>query len=143
MHVLTASNDAYTVRDAQEELETIQRKHGEYEDTRNAELAELQRLEAEAVRRYTEKKRRLAQERKRVAAKDLLEQKVAARALAQSCLSQLHETVFDSLYATGYFYHPVQREVRCLQQNYIRRCFMHSRHTYREQPLARSAYHAL
>jgi hypothetical protein len=96
----------------QEELEAIQRKHAEYEDARNAELAEVQRLEGEAMRRYAEKERRLAQERTRVAAKAQLEQKVAARVFAQSLLSQLRGTVFDSLHDSGYFYDPLQREVR-------------------------------
>jgi hypothetical protein len=93
----------------QEELEAIQRKHAEYEDARNAELAEVQRLESEAMRRYAEKERRLAQERTRVAVKAQLEQKVAARVFAQRLLSQLRGTVFDSLHDTGYFYDPLQR----------------------------------
>ena len=47
----------------EEELIAIQRRQREFEQMRNAEFIEVQRLDAEASRRFAEKQRRVAQEK--------------------------------------------------------------------------------
>ena len=66
------------------ELDAIQRRQMEFEQMRNAELVEVQRLDAEASRRFAEKQRRFTQETDRLRQQCLLGQKVAARAFARS-----------------------------------------------------------
>ena len=78
-----------------EELRNIRRHQEEFEQTRNAELAEVQRLEAEAKRRWEEKERRLQQERERVEREKAVREKVAARAFARDYLTDLHSNLFE------------------------------------------------
>ena len=72
---------------------------------------ETQRLETQEHRRFVEKERRLAQERARVERELQVRQKVAARAYAQTYLSDLMGNVFGSLHETGFFYDTVERDV--------------------------------
>lgn len=95
----------------EEELEAIRREQEEFEAVRNIELAEVQRLEAEARRKMQEKERRLAQEKKRVIDRAELEEKIAARAFSNQYLSSMHEGVMDDLFADGFFYDPVKKEI--------------------------------
>lgn len=95
----------------EEELAAIRRQQDEFEAIRNVELAEVQRMEAEAGRKAAEKKRRIEQERKRIEDRRELEEKVAARAYAQQYLGSLHTNVFDTLENEGFFFDPVRREV--------------------------------
>lgn len=95
----------------EEELENIRRKQHDFEQIRDAELAEVQRLEAEAKRKAAERERRASQERERRRARQELDEKVAARTLAKSYLGQLHLSVFSSLRDAGLFYDPVRKEV--------------------------------
>lgn len=95
----------------EEELEAIRRDQEEFEAIRNVELAEVQRLEAEARRKAEEKERRLAQEKKRVVDRALLEEKIAARAFSNQYLSQLHIGVMNDLFEEGFFFDPVKKEV--------------------------------
>jgi hypothetical protein len=96
----------------EEELIAIQRRQREFEQMRNAEFIEVQRLDAEASRRFAEKQRRVAQEKERHNQQAELQEKVAARAFAKSYLVDLSEAVFDHLQDTGHFYDPVDREIR-------------------------------
>ena len=95
----------------EEELNAIRLQQEEFEGIRNVELAEVQRLEAEARRRAQEKDRRIAQERKRLATQRALEEKIAARSFSSSYLGSLHTNVFDMLIKEGFFYDPVRKEV--------------------------------
>jgi hypothetical protein len=95
----------------EEELEAIRSQQVQFEGIRNIELAEVQRLEAEARRKTQEKEKRIAQETKRLADRKQLEEKIAARAFSQQYLSSLHVGVFDTLSDEGFFYDPVKREV--------------------------------
>ena len=95
----------------EEELEAIHRQQEEFELVRKIELAEVQRLEAEARRKAQEKERRVNQERKRVEEKRKLEEKIAAKYFAQQYLGSLHTNVFDMLQDQGYFYDPLQKEI--------------------------------
>jgi len=95
----------------EEELSAIRMQQEEFEGIRNVELAELQRLEAEARRRAQEKERRIAQEKKRLTIQRALEEKIAARSFSAGYLGSLHTNVFDMLIREGFFYDPVRKEV--------------------------------
>jgi len=95
----------------EEELDAIKRRQREFEQMRNAELMEVQRLDAEASRRFAEKQRRVAQEKERTRQQAELQEKVAARAFAKNYLVDLSGAVFDELENAGHFYDPVQKEV--------------------------------
>lgn len=94
-----------------EELSEIRAHQEQFEQARNAELAEVQRLEAEALRKNCEKERRYQEEKERLVAQTALQEKVAARAFAKQCISGLHSSVFSNLMASGHFYDPVHKEV--------------------------------
>eukprot|EP00753_Platysulcus_tardus_P022704 PLAT9920.1.p2 GENE.PLAT9920.1~~PLAT9920.1.p2 ORF type:complete len:376 (+),score=139.97 PLAT9920.1:43-1128(+) len=95
----------------EEELESIRKHKERFEQQRNAELAEVQRLEAEHKRRDAEKQRRMEQERARLAREQEVREKMAARSFAKDYLSDLQTTVFDRLQQAGHFFDPVAREV--------------------------------
>lgn len=95
----------------EEELKQIRQHQETFEQARNAELAEVQRLEAEAKRKFQEKQRRIKEEQVKKAARANLEDKVAARSFAKHYLSDLHSTVFSNLMQSGHFYDPLQKEV--------------------------------
>lgn len=94
-----------------EELEAIRRDQEEFEAIRNLELAEVQRLEAEARRKAEEKDRRIAQEKQVVLDKAALEDKIAARAFSNQYLASVHVNVMDELYQEGFFFNPVKKEI--------------------------------
>ena len=95
----------------EEELENIRKHQEEFEQIRNAELAEVQRLEEEVKRKDAEKKRRLNQERARVKAEKELREKVAARAFVSNYLTNLQKNAFSSLVHEGHFFDPLTAEV--------------------------------
>jgi hypothetical protein len=95
----------------EEELAAIRRRQEDFEQARNAELAEVQRLEAEARRKFEEKQRRVTQESERIVQEKDVEEKVAARAFAKEYLTDLHENVFGGLVDDGTFYDPLVKEV--------------------------------
>ena len=95
----------------EEELAAIRRRQEDFEQARNAELAEVQRLEAEARRKFEEKQRRVTQESERIVKEKDVEEKVAARAFAKEYLTDLHENVFGGLVEDGTFYDPLVKEV--------------------------------
>mmetsp|Transcript_15000 Transcript_15000/g.35490 ORF Transcript_15000/g.35490 Transcript_15000/m.35490 type:complete len:368 (+) Transcript_15000:178-1281(+) len=95
----------------EEELEAIRRHQEEFEQIRNAELAEVQRLEAEVQRKAQEKKKRMEQERARVAAEAELREKVAARGFAANYVANLQKSVFGELVEEGHFFDPLTAEV--------------------------------
>mmetsp|Transcript_20822 Transcript_20822/g.29935 ORF Transcript_20822/g.29935 Transcript_20822/m.29935 type:complete len:373 (+) Transcript_20822:84-1202(+) len=95
----------------EEELENIRREQEEFEAVRNIELAEVQRLEAEARRKTQEKDRRIAQEKQRVQDRIELEEKIAARAFSSQYLSTMHDGIMSDLMDDGFFYDPVKKEI--------------------------------
>ena len=95
----------------EEELAAIRRRQEDFEQARNAELSEVQRLEAEARRKFEEKERRVTQESERIVQEKEVEEKVAARAFAKEYLTDLHENVFGGLVDDGHFYDPLVKEV--------------------------------
>ena len=71
----------------------------------------MQRLEAEASRKFAEKQRRLKQELERKLQQQL-KQKVAARSFAKVYLAELNASVFSTLEQEGKFYDLVKRKWR-------------------------------
>jgi len=96
----------------EEELATIRMHQENFEQTRNAELAEVQRLEAEAKRKFAEKQRRMKEQAERIKAQQELKEKVAARSFAKNYLSDLHSSVFSALMDSGHFFDPLAKEVK-------------------------------
>eukprot|EP00695_Tsukubamonas_globosa_P002864 TRINITY_DN407_c0_g1_i1.p2 TRINITY_DN407_c0_g1~~TRINITY_DN407_c0_g1_i1.p2 ORF type:complete len:150 (-),score=51.57 TRINITY_DN407_c0_g1_i1:70-519(-) len=95
----------------EEELAEMRAAQREFEQKRNAELAETQRMEAAEKRRFEEKERRKAQEKARLEQEKKTKEKLAARTFAKSFLSNLQPAVFSKLQDQGYFYDVVEREV--------------------------------
>ena len=88
------------------------RAHQEhFEQIRNAELAETQRLEEAEKRRSQEKERRVQQEKERVAREQQVTEKVAARTFTKGFLAELQSSVVSNLQDAGFFYDPLEEEV--------------------------------
>ena len=96
----------------EEELDSIRQRQDEFERMRNAELAEVQRLDAEAARKFAEKQRRVKQEHERLKAQAEFHEKIAARNFAKHFFADVSDAVFDDLHAQGHFQDPVLLEVQ-------------------------------
>ncbi|KXJ24414.1 radial spoke head protein 3 homolog [Exaiptasia diaphana] len=95
----------------EEELANLRAQQRRFEELRNAELVETQRLEEQERRRREEKERRMRQQAEVLLKEKETGEKIAARAFAQSYLADLVPSVFGSLNENGYFYDPVERDV--------------------------------
>jgi len=95
----------------EEELDRLRDHQLEFEELRNAELIETQRLEEQARRRREERERRMKQQAAVAKQERETTKKIAARSFAQSYLSGLVPSVFDNLDSNGYFYDTQEREV--------------------------------
>uniref|UniRef100_A0A674HZH3 Radial spoke head 3 n=1 Tax=Terrapene triunguis TaxID=2587831 RepID=A0A674HZH3_9SAUR len=93
----------------EEELANLRAHQYAYEELRNAELAEVQRLEEQERRHREEKERRKNQQSQLLQKQKETSEKIAARAFAQHYLADLIPSVFSSLRESGYFYDPVER----------------------------------
>merc|ERR1719269_437472 len=96
----------------EEELANMREHQEHFEQIRNAELAETQRLEEAEKRRSQEKERRVQQEKERVAREAQVTEKVAARTFTKGFLSELQTSVVSNLQDAGFFYDPLEAEVR-------------------------------
>merc|ERR1719198_2228634 len=95
----------------EEELANMREHQEQFEQIRNAELAETQRLEEAEKRRFEEKERRVAQEKERVQREAQVQEKVAARTFTKGFLSELQSSVVSNLQDAGFFYDPLEAEV--------------------------------
>jgi len=95
----------------EEELQNMRAHQEHFEQIRNAELAETQRLEEAEKRRSQEKERRVHQEKERVAREAQVTEKVAARTFTKGFLSELQTSVVSNLQDAGFFYDPLEKEV--------------------------------
>lgn len=95
----------------EEELQNMRAHQEHFEQMRNAELAETQRLEEGEKRRSEEKARRVQQEKERVAREHQVTEKVAARTFSKGFLAELKSSVVANLSDAGFFYDPLEAEV--------------------------------
>lgn len=95
----------------EEELSNLRAQQRQFEELRNAELVETQRLEEQERRHREEKERRMRQQAEVLRKEKETGEKIAARAFAQGYLADLVPSVFGSLNENGYFYDPVERDV--------------------------------
>lgn len=95
----------------EEELANLRAQQRRFEELRNAELVETQRLEEQERRHREEKERRMRQQADVLQKEKETAEKIAARAFAQSYLADMVPSVFGSLNENGYFYDPVERDV--------------------------------
>lgn len=96
----------------EEELLAMRQHQEKFEQIRNAELTETQRMEEAEKRRFEEKERRMAQEKSRLQQEQQVTEKVAARSFTKGYLSDLHTKVFANLSDAGFFYNPLEKEVK-------------------------------
>ena len=85
----------------EEELANMRAHQEHFEQIRNAELAETQRLEEAEKRRMQEKERRVQQEKERVAREAQVTEKVAARTFTKGFLSELQIKLSQQLVRAG------------------------------------------
>jgi len=95
----------------EEELANLRAHQRKFEELRNAELVETQRLEEQERRHREEKQRRIKQQLEVLKKEKETTDKIAARAFAQSYLQDLVPSVFGTLHDAGYFFDPVERDV--------------------------------
>ncbi|XP_021248081.1 radial spoke head protein 3 homolog isoform X2 [Numida meleagris] len=95
----------------EEELADLWAHQHAYAELRNAELAEVQRLE-EQDRRYREEKERCKQQQMQMLQKEKETiEKIAAQAFAKRYLADLIPSVFNNLHESGFFYDPIERDI--------------------------------
>ncbi|XP_049335503.1 radial spoke head protein 3 homolog B-like [Astyanax mexicanus] len=95
----------------EEELASLRAQQRAFQELRNAELVEVQRLEEQERRHREEKVRRLKQQREVLENERVIAEKIAARGFAQQYLADLLPSVYNTLREQGYFYDPVQRDI--------------------------------
>uniref|UniRef100_A0A3B1IEC2 Radial spoke head 3 n=1 Tax=Astyanax mexicanus TaxID=7994 RepID=A0A3B1IEC2_ASTMX len=95
----------------EEELASLRSQQRAFQELRNAELVEVQRLEEQERRHREEKVRRLKQQREVLENERVIAEKIAARGFAQQYLADLLPSVYNTLRDQGYFYDPVQRDI--------------------------------
>lgn len=95
----------------EEELANLRKAQRRYEELRNAELVETQRLEEQERRHREEKDRRKKQQYDVLRKEKETTDKIAALAYVQNYLQDLVPSVFGNLHNAGYFYDPVERDI--------------------------------
>ncbi|NXI34624.1 RSPH3 protein, partial [Galbula dea] len=95
----------------EEELAKLWAHQHAYAELRNAELAEVQRLEEQDRRYREEKERRKLQHKQMLQKQKETTEKIAAWAFAQHYLIDLIPSVFNNLRESGYFYDPIERDI--------------------------------
>ncbi|XP_015672338.2 radial spoke head protein 3 homolog [Protobothrops mucrosquamatus] len=95
----------------EEDLSNLRAHQYAYQELRNAELAEVQRLEENERRHREEKERRMEKEYEIQQKGAMVSKKVASRAFALQYLADLFPSVFFSLRNKGFFYDEVQSDI--------------------------------
>ncbi|XP_014854483.1 PREDICTED: radial spoke head protein 3 homolog isoform X1 [Poecilia mexicana] len=95
----------------EEELACLRAQQRVFQELRNNELAEVQRLEEQERRYREEKERRVAQQKEVLKKEQETAEKIAARVFSQQYLAGLLPAVFSSLRRHGYFYDPVEKDI--------------------------------
>ena len=95
----------------EEELAMLRQQQREFEEFRNADLIEEQRLEEQDRILREEKKRRIKQEKNNIRERKDTEDKVAARVFAKDYAELLLPSVMGDLKSRGFFNDPVWRDL--------------------------------
>ncbi|KAM4528757.1 radial spoke head protein 3 homolog isoform 1-T1 [Fundulus diaphanus] len=95
----------------EEELACLRTQQRVFQELRNNELAEVQRLQEQERRRREEKERRVAQQKEVLKKERETAEKIAARVFSQQYLAGLLPSVFTSLRNHGYFYDHVEKDI--------------------------------
>ncbi|KAF7253940.1 hypothetical protein EYD10_00414 [Varanus komodoensis] len=95
----------------EEELANLRAHQYAYHELRNAEIAEMYRLEEQERRHKEEKERRKMQQTEIQDKQTRVSEKVAARAFALQYLSNLIPSVFTNLQKKGFFYDQIESDV--------------------------------
>merc|ERR1712151_819138 len=95
----------------EEELESLRRHQEDFEKRRNAQLLEVQRMEAAEKRREEEMKRRLQQQSAQREQDLSMMRKVVSRSIASAHLSSLKDRALGHLSDAGVFADSVQLAV--------------------------------
>ncbi|KAL8186012.1 UNVERIFIED_CONTAM: Radial spoke head protein 3 [Gekko kuhli] len=95
----------------EEEIANLRAHQSAFHELRNAEKAEVQRLEEQERRHKEEKARRMDQQAEVQLQQNKVKEKVAAQAFALHCLIDMIPSVFSSLRDHGYFYDTVERDI--------------------------------
>ncbi|XP_070623379.1 radial spoke head protein 3 homolog [Erythrolamprus reginae] len=95
----------------EEDLNNLLAHQYAYLELRNAEKAEMQRLEEEERRHNEEKERRKAQQYKILEKRAMVSNKVAAQIFSFQYLEDLIPSAFFSLRNKGFFYDEIQRDI--------------------------------
>jgi len=98
----------------EEELKSYTRYQSEFEQKRNVQLAQCQRLEEEQRRREQEKQRRVEQSEKQKQEELLLQQRVEAQRIATEFLENIEDAVLEELDKRGHFYDPIIKEIETM-----------------------------
>uniref|UniRef100_G1KD03 Radial spoke head 3 n=1 Tax=Anolis carolinensis TaxID=28377 RepID=G1KD03_ANOCA len=95
----------------EEDLANLQAHQHAFQELRNAEIAETQRLEEQEKRHKEEKVRRMRQQLEEQEKQFNVAERIAARAFAQQYLTNLIPSALANLQKKGFFYDETQREV--------------------------------
>ena len=95
----------------EEELALLRQQQREFEEFRNADLIEEQRLEEQDRRLREEKERRIKQEHKAIKKRKDTEDKIAARVFAKNYAQSLMPSVMEDLKSKGFFNDRVSRDI--------------------------------
>uniref|UniRef100_A0A8B9J3D8 Radial spoke head 3 n=1 Tax=Amazona collaria TaxID=241587 RepID=A0A8B9J3D8_9PSIT len=102
----------------EEELAQLWAHQRAYAELRNAELAEVQRLEEQDRRYREEKERRRRQHMQMLKKQKETAEKIAAQAFAKHYLADLIPSVFNNLREGGFFYDPIERVIFISLEHY-------------------------
>lgn len=114
LHVITSKSIDQALLEVleEEEVKDMLAHRQAYNQERNAQLAELQRLEAKDLRFEQEKSRRLAQAKERVRLQAELARKQAAATTAKDFYTELQAKLINTLAGAGFFFDPALKQVQ-------------------------------
>lgn len=114
LHVITSKSIDQALLEVleEEEVKDMLAHRQAYNQERNAQLAELQRLEAKDLRFEQEKSRRLAQAQERVRLQAELARKQAAATTAKDFYTELQAKLVNTLAGAGFFFDPTLKQVQ-------------------------------
>ncbi|KAK7930516.1 hypothetical protein WMY93_006911 [Mugilogobius chulae] len=95
----------------EEELACLRAQQRAFEERRDVQLTEVQKLQEQERRHTEEKKRRIAQQNEVLKKEKEIAEKIAARAYTQQYLANLVPSIFTSLRCHGFFVNTVQTDV--------------------------------